>query len=117
MTSVDTTLLETIATDSPELLEEAGLGIHNAHCWYDTEQTNQHVETVFLEFPKVESLLCWAMVKGLWENGATPMLKYDSGLRWRWDVELGVNDDLPLYAGLTPLAALYAAYLAMRGKP
>ena len=99
--------LATIAKDSPELLKAAGL-------FYEPWEARRKAKNSWyldgkqgVELHSVEALLCWAMVKELWDNYRIIHLAR------------GHNDDYLVDDDFadTPITALYAAYLAARGKP
>ena len=103
----DTTLLETIAKKSPELLKNLSYitevcGAYPQKGWY--------ARGCWIFDDEAIDLLCWAMVKDMWASECSLKL-YNRDGQYRTYIELHGRHN----GGDTPLAALYAVWLA-RGK-
>ena len=104
MTTTTDPTLATIVEKSPELLKAAGLEIVKGNWYWKLDG-----ECDWLPKPFAERLLCWAMVKELWDKETTTTVLYlDEGFAVSHHGGYGRAD--------TPIDALYAAYLAVRDK-
>ena len=112
------TTLATIAKDSPELLKAAGLVYMNLLTPNKSNPTARMKYRWLCDGNNVRpnraaDLLCWAMVRELWEGGTRPTLfSLVVGADQPFVVQLDRNNIQS--AADTPIAALYAVWLAAR---